>query len=232
MLPPAEVTVMLSLAFLPAFRELVPAFERESGHKVKGIREQSAEMMRKLKEGEVVDLVILSTPAIRELAGHGVVAKDGITELATCGVAVAVKRGGAKPDLSSADSFKRAMLSAESLVYSHGPSGVYLAKLFEGMGIAGELEGKTTRVKGQPAGELVAKGEAEIGLQQLSELLPIEGIDIVGPLPKEIQETTRFAVGLHARAPQRDAARQLVEFFTGRNAAAAMKKTGLEPLHG
>ena len=226
----SQIEVMLTLAFKDAYVELVPQFERATGHTVRGGTVPTGHMLRKLKEGGHADVVIVSAAALEEMIDAGFIDRASRTDLATCGVAVAVRAGATKPDLSSAESFKRAVLAAKSLVYSHGPSGVYLAGLFERMGIVKDIESKVKRVQGEPAGGLVARGEAEMGFQQMSELLPVAGIDIAGPLPAEIQEITLFAGGVHARTKHRDAATALVKFFTTPEAAQVMKRHGLEPV--
>ena len=231
MLHGSTIDIMMTLAFKEAFDALLPRFTSETGCTVTGGTVPTGVMVRKLKAAEArTDVVISSAAAVDELIEAGVIDPSTRIDLATCGVGVAVRAGAPKPDLTSAESFKRAVLAAKSLVYSHGPSGVYLDGLFQRMGIAGELASRVKRVQGEPAGGLVARGEAEIGFQQMSELLPVAGIDIAGPLPAEIQEITRFAGAVHARSPVRDAATALVKFFTTREAAAVMKAKGLQPL--
>jgi len=226
----AQIRVMLSAAFKEAYLELVPRFERATGHKVTPLWMPTVEIMRRLKEGDVADVVILSAPPIAELTEAGVIAPGSSVNLATCGVGVAVKAGAPRPDLSSGEALKRAVLAAKSIVYSHGPSGVYLAALFERMGIADEIRHKVTRVQGQPAGEIVAQGDAELGFQQVCELLPIPGIDLVGPLPPDVQEITTFAAGVHVKAKEPEAAKALLEFFTSPEAAPIMEKKGMDPV--
>ena len=142
---------------------------------------------------------------------------------------MAVRAGAPKPDVSSAEALKRAVMAAKSVVYSTGPSGVYLAGLFERMGIGDAVKAKLEVSQGEPAGAIVARGEAEIGFQQMSELLPVAGIDLIGPLPAEIQEITTFSAGIHVRAPQADAARELARFFKSPEAAPVIKRKGMEP---
>lgn len=226
----AEITVILSAAFKEAYVELAPRFERASGHKVATLWAPSVEIMRRMKAGEIVDLIIVSAPSVEELKKLGIVAAEGRADLATCGVGVAVRSGAPRPDLSSGEAVKRAVLSAGSIVYSHGPSGVYLAGLFERMGIADAIEPKVKRVQGEPAGALVARGEAELGFQQVCELLPVAGIDLVGPLPPDIQEITTFSSGLHAKARAPEAARALVAFLTSPDAAPVIAAKGMTPL--
>jgi molybdate transport system substrate-binding protein len=225
----AEITVLLSAAFKEAYIELVPRFERASGHKVATLWAPSVEIMKRMKNGEVVDLIIVSAPSIEELKQLGIVGADGRCDLAACGVGVAVRAGARRPDLSSGEAVKRAVLAARSIVYSHGPSGVYLAGLFKRMGIADTIESKVKRVQGEPAGALVARGEAELGFQQVCELLPVPGVDLAGPLPPDIQEITTFSSGIHAKAREPEAARALVSFLTAPEAAPVIESKGMTP---
>lgn len=224
-----EIKVMASAAFKEAYLELVPEFERATGHKVVTIWNPSAQMMSRLKGGEIVDLVILAADAIDELIKLGKIAPGSRVDLAKSGVAVAVRAGAPRPDISSGEALKRAVLAAKSIVYSHGPSGVYLAGLFQRMGIAEQLKPKVKLVQGEPAGAVVARGEAEIGFQQMSELLPVAGIDILGPLPADVQRITVFSAGLHVGAKAPDAARALVKFMTAPAAVPVIRKKGMEP---
>ena len=223
----AEIKVMASAAFREAYLELLPDFERASGHKVTNTWVPSVQMMNRLKGGEVTDIVILSDAALAELMNAGIVAER--FPLARSGIGIAVRAGAARPDVSSAEALKHAVLQAKSVVYSTGPSGIYLAKLFERMGIASEIANKVRQVQGEPAGAVVARGEAEIGFQQMSELLPVAGIDIIGPLPAGIQEITVFAAGLHGRAAAPDAARALIAHLRSSAAAPVIRKKGMEP---
>ncbi len=228
MLHAAEIRVMLSAAFKEAYLELVPQFERASGHKVISLWVPSVQMMNRLKGGEGVDLVIMSARSLDELVQAGVV--SGRTDIATCGVGVAVRAGARKPDISSGEALKRAVLEAKSIVYSTGPSGVYLVKLFERMGIADAIKSKVKQVQGEPAGAPVARGEAEIGFQQMCELLPVPGIDLVGPLSPDVQEITTFAAGIHTRARAGDAAKALVDFLRRPESAPVIRAKGMEPV--
>ena len=222
-----EIKVMASAAFKEAYLELVPEFERATGHQVATLWVPSVQMMNRLKGGETVDLVIMSAAAIDELIKLGRIASR--TDIAKSGVGVAVRAGAPRPDISSGEAVKRAVLAAKSIAYSFGPSGIYLAGLFQRMGIADQLKPKIKQVQGEPAGAVVARGEAEIGFQQMSELLPVPGIDLIGPLPADIQQITVFAAGLHAAANEADAATALVNFFTAPAAAPIIRKKGMEP---
>ena len=223
----AEIKVMLSAAFKEAYLELVPEFERATGSKVTSLWVGSVDMMNRLKGGEVVDLVILSAQAAEGLAAAGIVGER--TNIAKSGVAAAVRAGAPKPDLSSGEAVKRAVLAAKSVVYSRGPSGVYLRGLFERMGISDAIASKVKICQGEPAGAVVARGDAELGFQQMSELLPVPGIDIVGPLPPDIQEITTFTAGVHKRSENADAARALVEHLTSAKAVPSIRRKGMEP---
>ena len=218
---------MLSAAFKEAYLELVPQFERASGHKVESLWVPSVQMMSRLKGGETVDLVILSAASLDELRKAGLISER--TDLARSGIGVAVKSGARKPDISSGEAVKRAALAARGIAYSTGPSGIYLMGLFQRMGIAESIKSKVQQVQGEPAGGVVARGEAEIAFQQVSELLPVPGIDFVGPLPADIQQITVFSAGLHVAAKQPDAARALVKFLTAPGAAPVIRNKGMEP---
>ncbi len=224
-----EIKVMASAAFKEAYLELVPEFESATGHKVVTIWVPSVQMMSRLKGGEMVDLVIMSAASLDELIKLGMIAPGNRFDLAKSGVGVAVRAGAPKPDISSGQALKRAVLAAKSIVYSTGPSGIYLAGLFQRMGIADELKPKIRQVQGEPAGAVVARGEAEIGFQQVSELLPVAGIDLIGPLPADVQQITVFSAGLHVGAREPDAARALIKFFTAPAAAPVIRKKGMEP---
>ncbi len=223
----ATIKVMASAAFKEAYLELVPQFERATGHKVSNLWVPSVQMMSRLKGGETVDVVILSAASLDELTNAGIIASR--VDLARSGVGMAVRSGAPKPDISSAEALKRAVLAAKSVVYSTGPSGIYLAGLFQRMGIEDQVKPKLKQVQGEPAGASVARGEAEIGFQQMSELLPVPGIDIVAPLPPDAQQITTFSAGLHARAQEPEAAKALVKFLTAPAAGPIIRKKGMEP---
>jgi molybdate transport system substrate-binding protein len=186
-------------------------------------------MMSRLKGGEVADLVIMSATLLDELIKAGIVAAGNRFDLAKSGVGVAVKSGAPKPDISSGEALKRAVLAAKAVAYSTGPSGIYLVGLFQRMGIADAIRDKAKISQGFPAGDFVARGEAELAFQQISELLPVPGIELVGPLPPDVQQITVFSAGLHAGAKEPDAARALVKFLTAPAAAPVIRKKGMEP---
>lgn len=218
---------MLSAAFKEAYLELTPQFEQATEHRISSVWVPSVKMMERLKGGETADLVILSAAALEEMMKTGIVAQR--FDLAKCGVGVAVKAGAPKPNISSGEAVKRAVLAAKNIAYSTGPSGIYLVKLFERMGISEAIKGKITRVQGEPAGAVAARGDAELAFQQVCELLPVPGIELVGPLPPDIQEITTFSAGIHAKAREPAATRALVDFFKSPTAAPVIRKKGMEP---
>jgi len=227
----ADIKVMASAAIKEAYLELVPQFEKSTEHKVTTTWAGTVDMMKRLTGGEVFDLVIMAGPSIDELVKQGKIVAGSRVDLAKSGVGVAVRAGAPKPDISSSDALKRAMLAAKSIAYSTGPSGVYIASLFQRMGIADAVKDKIKIGQpGTPIGEIIARGEAEIGFQQLSELIPIEGIDIVGPLPAELQRVTVFSAGIAAGAKEPDAARALIACLAAPEAAPTITKSGLEPV--
>jgi len=226
----AEIKVLASPAIRESYLELLPRFEKASGHKVVTMWAGTVDVMKRIKAGEAVDAVVLSAGSMEELIKLGKVVPGSRVDLARSGVGVAVRAGAPRPDISSGEALKRALLAAKSVAYSSGPSGVYLAGLFQRMGIADALKGKLKQVApGVQVGGIVASGEAEIGFQQVSELLAVSGIDYVGPLPPDIQNITVFAGGIHAGAKEADAAKAWFRFLTAPAAAPVLKKHGMEP---
>jgi len=185
----------------------------------------------RLQRGEPADVVIMVADALDELIKQGKVVAGTRVDLARSGIGMAVRAGASKPDISSIDAFKRVVLEAKSIAYSDSASGVYLStELFPRLGIADRISAKSKQIKGEPVGVAVARGEAEIGFQQISELLPIAGIDYVGPLPPEIQKVTVFSAGIAVGSKETNLARSLVTFLTSTAAAAAIAKSGLGPI--
>jgi molybdate transport system substrate-binding protein len=225
-----EIKIMSSNAMREALLELFPMFERETGQKPMPTFVGGVDIMKRMAAGETCDLVIMSGPQIDQLIGQGKIKAGSRVDLVRSGIGVAVRAGAPRPDISSAEAIKRALLAAKSITYSSGPSGVYLANLFAKMGIADALKDKIKPVPpGVPAGSFVARGEAELGFQQISELLPVPGIDLIGPLPADIQEITVFSGGIHAAAAHAEAAKALMRFITSPAAAPIITKKGLDP---
>jgi molybdate transport system substrate-binding protein len=226
----AEIKVLSTQATEEAYRELVPQFEQASGHKVTTVFTGTLDANKRLAAGESYDLLIMSAPSIDEHIKGGKVVSGSRVDLAKSGVGVAVKPGAPKPDISTTEALKKALLAAKSIGYSTGPSGVYMIGLFQRLGIADEVKPKLKQTPtGVFVGSIIASGEAEIGFQQVSELSHFAGIDYIGPLPADIQQFTTFASGIMAGAKEADAAKALVKFITSPTAAAAYKKRGMEP---
>ena len=225
----SEIKVMATAAFKAAYVVLVPQFERATGHKVVTTWTNTTDIVDRVKRGEATDLAVMSANAIDELIAAGKFARGSLTNIASSWVAMAVKQGAPKPDISSSEAFKRAMLAAKSIAYSTGPSGVYLIGLFKRMNIAEAMAAKSRQVKGEPVGACVARGEIEIGFQQMSELMPVPGIDIVGGLSKDIEEITFFATGRHVDTAVAEAANALTAFFTAPAAHALIRAKGMAP---
>ena len=184
---------------------------------------------KRVQAGEAFDAVFLSSEAIDELIAAGHIDPTSKVNLVNSGVAVAVKAGAAAPDISSEAALKTAVLAAKTISYSTGPSGVALAKLFERWGIAQDIHNRIVQApSGVPVGSLIAKGEVELGFQQLSELIHLEGIRIVGPLPPEIQITTTFSAGVCTASTQKVEAGKLLSFMASPAAAAAKLRQGME----
>jgi molybdate transport system substrate-binding protein len=226
----AEIKVLASGAVKEAYLELLPQFEQASGHKVAAEWLSTPDIRKRIAAGEAADLVILADNATQELIQQGKLAAGSRINFAKSGIGVAVRAGAPKPDIGSADALKRSLLAAKSVGYSGGASGIYLLGMFEKLGIADQVKAKAAHVKrGEPVGEVVARGEAEIGFQQVSELIHVKGMDYLGPLPAELQHITVFSGGVPSAAKQADAATALVHFFTAPAAAPTLKKHGLEP---
>ncbi len=221
---------MSSAAIKEALLVLIPQFEHASGHRVITTFTDGVDIVKRVSAGELTDMVFQAAAAIDGLIELGKIAPGSRADIATSWVAVGVKAGAPRPDISSSDAFKRTLLAAKSIAYSTGPSGVYLIELFKRMGIADAIAHKVTQIKGEPVGASVARGEAEIGFQQMSELLPVPGIDIIGPLPAEIQEVTTFSAGLHTQSRVAQAARDMIAFFKTPAAHAVLRKKGMAPV--
>ena len=221
---------MSSLVIKAAYLELLPAFERASGCKVVTEWRGMPDIRQRVKAGEAADLVIGSVELLEELAQAGKLDGASRVALVKSGIAAAVRSGAPRPDISSLEAFKRTLRAAKSIIYSSGPSGVYLAGLLERLGIAAELKPKMTQgAFGVFVGEQVASGAFELCFQQVPELMQVAGIDIVGTLPPEIQTITTFSGGVHAGAAEPAAARALLAFLRSPQAAPVIRKWGMEP---
>jgi molybdate transport system substrate-binding protein len=226
----AEINVIGTGSFKEAFGDLAPAFERSSGHKVVATWAGTNDIIARLGAGETLDIVIAPAPSIDDLVKRGLLVADSRVDLAKSGIGVAVAAGAPRIDIGSGEALKKALLGAKSIILSSGVSGVYLTGLFRKWGIADQVKSKIITLPGSgPVAEAMVRGEAEIGFLQVSELLPVKGIEFLGPLPADIQEMTAISAGLGKAAGAPDAAKALVRFLTSPEAAPAKKKSGLEP---
>lgn len=230
-----DIRVMTSGAFTAAFLDLIPQFERATQNKIvvaaTSMGTGANSIPSRLQRGEPVDAVIMADAALVELIKDGKVLAESRTALARSAIGMAVRAGSPKPDISSVDALKRTLLQAKSIAYSASVSGVYLStELFQRLGIADQIMRKSRRVEGERVGAVVARGEAEIGFQQISELLPVPGIDYVGPLPPEAQKVSVFSAGVAVGARNLDATHALIRFLASPEAAHAITKSGLEPI--
>lgn len=229
-----EVVVMTSGAFSAPFEVAAPWFERRTGHDVTGVFGGSAgsapdSIPTRLARRERADVVIVSAQALDALLAAGEIERGTRRDLVLSRIGLAVRAGTPKPDISSVDALVRAVRDARSIAYSASVSGTYLAtELFPRLGLADELAAKGRRVEGERVGAVVARGEAELGFQQISELVTIEGIDYVGPLPDEAQRVSTFAAGIAAGAEASAAARELVEFLASPALGPVVERYGLE----
>jgi molybdate transport system substrate-binding protein len=236
----ADVRVMISAGFYGVYSELGPAFERASGHHLVTTRGPSMgdspeAIPARLTRGEAADVVILDGAAADKLGERGLVRPDSKTEFARSLIGMVVRAGEAKPDISSVEAFRNTLLAAKSVAYSDSGSGTYLSTvLFAKLGIAEQIAGKSRKVRGPPSGEpvaaVVARGEAEIGFQQVSELIHVPGITFVGPLPADVQPIFSFAGVLTSTVQQPEAAAALLRFLASPEAAPVISKAGLLPV--
>jgi molybdate transport system substrate-binding protein len=235
----AEVKVMISGGLTAAYKALVPEFEKATGNTVvtaygPSMGTTTNAIPVRLERGEPVDVLILVGYALDDLIRKGKASADSKVDLVRSPIGIAVKSGAPKPDIGSVDALKRALLAARTIAYSDSASGVYVStEMFAKLGIADEMKGKARMVPATPVGEIVAHGDAEIGFQQISELKPVEGIEIVGQLPAEVQKITIFSAGVSVTSKHPDAAKALINFLASPQAAPVLVKSGLDPIpHG
>ncbi|MEW6451718.1 MAG: substrate-binding domain-containing protein [Pseudomonadota bacterium] len=226
----AEIKVLSTQATEESYKELIPAFEKASGHKVTTIFTGTLDANKRLAAGETYDMIIMSAPSIEEHLKSGKLAAGSRVDLAKSGVAIAVPKGAPKPDISTTEAVKKLLLTAKSIGYSTGPSGNYFLTLLDKLGVANEVKPKLKQTPtGVFVGTIIASREVEFGVQQVSELSHFPGIDYVGPLPADIQSYTMFSSGIVAGAKEAEAAKALVKFITSPAAAGAYKKRGMDP---
>ena len=230
----AEVHVASSGGFAPAYKALTPAVEKATGDTLfsswgPSMGDTVNAIPNRLARGETIDVVIMVGAALDKLIAEGKVVADSKVLLARSRIAVAVPAGAPRPDISDVDALRRTLLAARSIAYSDSASGVYLEKvLFPRLGIADALRGKARMIPAEPVGAVVARGDADLGFQQLSELKAVPGIDIVGLLPDAAQEVTLFSAGVTTTAREPAAARRLLKFLSSSDAASVIDGTGLD----
>ena len=226
----SEIRLLASGALKDAYLELLPDFEKASSHGIAAAWSSTTDIQKRVAAGEVADLVILGDSGTEALIKNGKLVAGTRAIFAKSGIYIAVRAGVPEPDFSSVDALKKSVLAAKSVAYSEGASGTYLVGMFQRLGIYDQVKSKAYAAKAnEPVGERVARGEAEIGFHQLSELIPVKGIQIVGPLPAKIQYITIFSGAIHSGAKEPDAARALIRFLTTPAVGIRIKKYGLDP---
>jgi molybdate transport system substrate-binding protein len=234
----APLRVITSGAFTAAFVQLAPEYERTQHVKLDvgfgpSLGTTKNAIPVRLERGESIDLVIMAAPGLEALIKQGKLRSDYRVDLVQSKMAMAVKSGAPHPDISTLDALKKTLLSAKSIAYSDSASGVYLStELFPKMGIWDQIKAKSKKIEADPVGGFVATGEFEIGFQQVSELRPVKGIDIVGELPPGAQRVTYFSAGIPTTAKNPDAAKALVKWLASPATSEVIRKTGLEPAKG
>jgi molybdate transport system substrate-binding protein len=232
----AEVRVMISGGLTAAFNALLPEYERQTGNKLlvtygPSMGTTMNAIPVRLARGEPADVLIMVGYALGDLIKNGKVIADSRVDLVRSPIGVAVKAGAPKPDISSTDALKRALLAAKSVAYSDSASGVYVStEMFKKLGIEEEMKGKARMIPATPVGEIVANGEAEIGFQQISELKPVAGIDIVGPVPDDLQKITIYSAGIATVSKEPEAGKTLIKFLGSAAAHDTIVNSGLAPI--
>jgi molybdate transport system substrate-binding protein len=224
------VKVLTAGAFKQVVVALVPDFEKQTGSKVIVDNDTAGALQKRIESGEAFDVAVITPAIVDDLTGKGKIAAGTQANLAAVSIGVMVKDGAPKPDVSTVEAFKNALFAAKTVAYidpaSGGSSGIYLDKLLERLGIADQVRPKAKR--GYVA-DLIVSGEAKLGVHQISEIVPVKGVVLVGPLPKEIQNTTTYAAGLSASPQNKEAAQALIRIFSGPDAAAVLKSKGMDP---
>ena len=236
----ADVRVMISAGFYEAYSELAPAFERSSGHHLVTVRGPSLgdspeAIPNRLKRGEPADVVIMIGASIDDLGRQALVRPESKIDLARSEIGMVVRAGAPKPDISSVDALRRTLIEAKSIAYSDSGSGIYLSTtLFPQLGVAEQVASKSRKVKGPPSGEpvaaVVARGDAEIGFQQVAELIHAPGVTFVGAIPAQLQPETFYSAALANNVAEPNAGEALIRFIASPEAAPAISKAGLAPL--
>ncbi len=226
----AEIKMLAAGAVKEILLELVPEFERSSGHKVTASWTGSADIRKRIGAGEAFDLVIVGATDVDAFIKDGKMIPGSRVDIAKSGVGIAVKAGATRPDINSSEAVKKALLSAKAVAFSTGPSGVYVQRLFDRLGVASEIKDKSKQTPpGVRVAEYLSSGEADLGFQQVSELIHEKGIDFVGPLPADIQNITEYSSGVPVAANAAEPAKALQAFLSAPAAAPVIRTNGMEP---
>ena len=232
--PAADLKVMSTGALNAVFDDLKPKFERATGHSITLVYSVIADLKKRIQDGETADLMFLSRGALDDLEAQGKVAAGSIVNVSRSSVSVAAREGVPKPDISTTDALKATLLAAKSVVYADpakgGASGVHFAKVVEKLGITDAMKPKTVLVPGAQAADVVSKGQAELGVAMASEIVPVAGAQLVGPLPADLGMTLVFSAGVGPSTKDREAASALIRFITGPDGANVLKAKGMDPM--
>ena len=232
----ADIQVITSGAFAEALKALVPEYEKQSPNKViisygSSMGGAPDSIPSRLAKGEKFDVLILAAPALDKFVKSGVVSQNGKVDLVASVIGAAVKEGAPKPDISSMEAFKKSLLDAKSIAYSASASGTYLStEVFPKLGIAEQMSKTAKKIYSERVGTVVARGDAELGFQQVSELIPIPGITYIGEIPPEVQQTVLFSAGITSDTENLAASRDLVGFLASTKAVGTIQKAGLKPV--
>ena len=232
----AEIRVITSGAFTEAYKKLVPEFEKQTGHRVissfgASVGNAPDSIPTRSSRGETFDLIILSDGGLEAMVKKGNVIPGSRVDLVRSQIGAAVRKGTPKPDISTVDALKQTLLNAKSIAYSASASGTYLStELFPKLGVAEEMKDKAKRIMSERVGAVVARGDAELGFQQVSELIYFKELDFIGTLPESVQQTIFFSAGLVEGSTEQETAKQLIKFFQSPEVAETIRQTGLDPV--
>jgi molybdate transport system substrate-binding protein len=229
----AELRVLTAGAMKEVVLTLLVDFEKTTGHKVTVANDTAGGLAKRIEAGEGFDLAVITPRVVDDLIAKGKMATGSRVNIASVGIGVAVKEGAPKPDISTTDALKKALVTARSVTYidpaSGGSSGIYFSNLLDRLGIADQVKPKAKLKSGGYVAELLVTGEADIAIHQISEILPVKGVVLVGPLPADVQNTTVYALGLATQSPVADAAKALAAHLAGPASAAVLRSKGMEP---